>query len=101
MEWTRDHPLLIKLLGSEPEALLPLLVAGDAPVLAAARPAIVQVLDGRLPPDTDIDIAADVLARVMLSYAINPPDIEPRLAARRLTGLLLHGLVGLRGRGTG
>jgi AcrR family transcriptional regulator len=92
LEWTRDHPLLARLLASEPEALLPLLTVGDAPVIAAARPAIAAVLGPRVPPGTDIDTAADVLARVMLSYAIDPPAGSPDEVATRLAALFVGGL---------
>lgn len=90
--WTRDHPLLGTLLASESEALLPLLAAGDAPVITAARPAIVEVLIDRVAPGTDVEMAADLLARVMLSYAIDPPEGSPVEVAQRLSTLLTQGL---------
>ncbi|CAN5412226.1 TetR/AcrR family transcriptional regulator [soil metagenome] len=92
LQWTAEHPLLGKLLASEPESLLPLLAAGDAPVIAAARPAIVAVLAQRLPPQVDVSTASDLLARLMLSYAIDPPEGPPSRVAAALSSLLVHGL---------
>lgn len=92
LQWTRAHPLLATLLNREPQALLPLLAAGDAQVIAAARPAIAEVLRARVGPTTDIDMATDLLARVMLSYAIDPPAGPPTEVARRLAALLVDGL---------
>jgi AcrR family transcriptional regulator len=92
LTWTRDHPLLGKLLVAEPEGLLPLLASGDAPVLTAARAAIVEVLGDRLPSGADAAAAADLLARVMLSYAIDPPQAPPADVARTLARLFVHGL---------
>lgn len=93
-EWTAAHPLLGKLLVSEPEALLPLLASGDAPVISAARPAITAVLADRLAPGSDPELAADVLVRLMLSYAIDPPEADPTRLAERLAALLVRGLAG-------
>jgi AcrR family transcriptional regulator len=92
LRWTAEHELLGTLLATEPEALLPLLASGDAPVLAAARPAIAEVLAPRVPAGADTETAADMLARVMLSYAINPPAGDADDVARQLTRLLVEGL---------
>jgi AcrR family transcriptional regulator len=93
-EWTAAHPLLGKLLATEPEALLPLLASGDAPVISAARPAITAVLADRLPPGSDPGLAADVLIRLMLSYSIDPPEGDTDRLAQGLAALLVQGLSG-------
>lgn len=92
LTWTRDHPLLRRLLDTEPEGLLPLLASGDAMVLRAARSAIIEVLGDRLPAGADSLTAADLLARVMLSYAINPPAGAPAVVADALAELITSGL---------
>lgn len=92
LTWTRDHPLLDKLLASEPEGLLPLLASTEAPVLGSARAAVLEVLGDRLPDGADADAAADLLARVMLSYAINPPSAPPAEVAETLARLFVDGL---------
>ncbi|MGI9017874.1 MAG: TetR/AcrR family transcriptional regulator [Euzebya sp.] len=92
LTWTRDHALLGKLLASEPEGLLPFLVSGDAPVLGVARAAILDVLGNRLEASGDGATAADLLARVMLSFAMNPPENPPEIVARKLAALIVQGL---------
>ncbi len=92
--WTQGHPLLRRLLDTEPEGLLPLLTRGDAPVLTAARGAILEVLGDRMPEGADSATAADLLSRVMLSYAIDPPPGDPDRVATSLAALFVHGLAG-------
>lgn len=82
-----EHPLLQRLLTSEPEALLPFLTLGTGPVLSIVGPAIADVVARRapdLPPD-DLEFLGDALGRVVVSYAIAPrppaQDTARRLAA--------------------
>lgn len=92
LTWTAAHPLLHELLAREPAELLPLLTSGDAPVLTAARPAVVAVLADRLPPGQDVELAADLLVRLMLSYAIDPPEQPAEAVAAGLAAILARGL---------
>jgi AcrR family transcriptional regulator len=92
LRWTGGHPLLGPLLASEPEGLLPLLASGDAEVLPSARAAVRGVLGDRLPAGADAAAAADLLSRLMLSYAIDPPTADPAAVAADLAALLVRGL---------
>ncbi len=88
LRWRHDHPLLRTLLETEPEALVPMLTSGDGPVLSAARTAIGQVLGERLPAGADRETAGDLLARVMLSYVIDPPAGRPEDVAHSVARLI-------------
>jgi AcrR family transcriptional regulator len=90
----REHPLLDRLLATEPEALLPFLTTGAGPVLSAARPVIQSLLTERLPHvgDTTLRRAADATTRLFISYAVNPPDDDIEEVAAGLADLVLHGL---------
>ena len=90
----REHPLLDRLLATEPEALLPFLTTDQGPVLSAARPVLEEVLADRLPhvPGPAIRRAADATTRLLVSYAINPPDDDLDEVASGLADLILGGL---------
>lgn len=90
----RRHPLLDRLLATEPEALLPFLTTGGGPVLSAARPVIEQLLEDRLPHVSSPKLrrVADAATRLFISYAINPPDDGIDEVASGLVDLILDGL---------
>ncbi len=90
----REHPLLDRLLATEPEALLPLLTTGAGPVLNAARPAIEELLEQRVPhaAPTTLRRVADATTRLFISYAVNPPDDDVEEVASGLVDLILPGL---------
>ena len=90
----REHPLLDRLLATEPEALLPFLTTGAGPVLSAAHPFIEALLEERLPhvPRPTLGRVADATTRLFISYAINPPDDAIEDVAAGLVDLVLHGL---------
>jgi AcrR family transcriptional regulator len=97
---TREHPLLDRLVRTEPEALLPLLITDDGPVIAAVRRVVEAVIGERLPELSDVDRrrAADLLGRVLISYAITPPDDPPEVVAAFLARLTVEGVVAPAGR---
>lgn len=84
-----EHPLLQRLLTSEPEALLPFLTLGSGPVLSIVGPAIAEVVQrraSRLQPG-DLEFLGDAVGRVVVSYAISPrADIDD--TAARLAGMV-------------
>lgn len=90
----REHPLLDRLLATEPEALLPFLTTGGGPVLSAAHPVIEQLLSDRLPHVSApiLRRVADAATRLFISYAINPPVDAVEDVAAGLADLILHGL---------
>lgn len=94
LQAAREHPLLDRLLAAEPEALLPLLMTGDGPVLPAARTALEALFARRL-PHLSADTAwrvADATTRLFISYVINPPDETSEAVAAGLADLILNGL---------
>lgn len=86
-----DHPLLQRLLESEPEALLPFLTLGTGPVLSIIGPAVSSVVVERRPdlaPD-DLEFLGDAIGRVVVSFAVAPrPDVDD--TAARLAQLVVH-----------
>lgn len=80
----QDHPLLQRLLTSEPEALLPFLTLGSGPVLSIVGPAIAEVVERRAPTlaGPTLEFLGDAVGRVVVSYAISPRDDIDDTAAR-------------------
>lgn len=79
-----DHPLLQRLLTTEPEALLPFLLLGSGPVLSVVGPKIAEVVGeraGHLDP-VELEFMGDALGRAVVSYVIAPRDDLDDTAAR-------------------
>lgn len=96
LETTRAHPLLDRLLATEPEALLPFLTTGAGPVLTAARPALEDFFTERLPhlsPPT-VRHVVDMVTRLLISYTINPPEVSIEELSGSLADVVLDGLKG-------
>lgn len=90
----REHPLLDRLVRTEPESLLPLLTADDGPVLVTVRAIVTGVLDENL---AAIDATrrhrlADMVTRLLVSYAISPPEETAETLAAGLADLLVNGI---------
>jgi AcrR family transcriptional regulator len=90
---TREHALLDRLVRTEPELLLPLLTGRDSAVMAQVRDIAQMVIGLRLP---DLDPAelrrfADIIARLLISFAVNPPDEEPEAVAASVAAFLSLG----------
>jgi AcrR family transcriptional regulator len=92
----QDHVVLNRLLATEPTALVALVAGDSGPVLSAARQALEEILGGWLPkaPKARLSMAADAVARLLVSYVVNPPADPPAQVAGRLVQLLVHGLPG-------
>ena len=91
----RDHPLLDRLVRTEPEALLPLLTTDSSPVMVQVRSVVEAILAGGSPDLTDDAVAlrrfADVVTRLLISYAVSAPDDPPEVVAHYLSTFLVHG----------
>ena len=89
----RDHPLLDRLVRTEPEALLPLLTAESSPAMVQVRGIVELLVTERRPPGLDDDVAlrrfADVVARLLISYAISAPDDPPEVVAHYVSTFLI------------
>jgi AcrR family transcriptional regulator len=90
----REHPLLDRLLATEPEALLPFLTTGRGPVLSAARPAMESLLAERVPHLSGATRrrTADATTRLFVSYAVNPAEEPVEELAAGLAELIVEGL---------
>lgn len=91
---TRAHPLLDRLLRTEPEALLPLVTQQGGPVMNHVRRAVTTIFAERY-PGTDpvrLHLAADSATRLLISYAVSAPDESPEVIARFLASALTQAL---------
>ncbi|TCO65812.1 TetR/AcrR family transcriptional regulator [Actinocrispum wychmicini] len=77
----RRHPLLNRLLSSEPEAILPGLTLSGGPVIALARSYLVDKIradqDAGLLPFFDAEPLAEMLARLIHSMVLTPEGCIP------------------------
>lgn len=96
----REHPLLDRLLRTEPETLLPLLTTDGGPVLVQVRRVVESVLaeraivpnDGAAPDPVELRRFADIVTRLFVSYAISAPDDPPDVVAAALARFLVDGV---------
>jgi AcrR family transcriptional regulator len=90
----RAHPLLDRLLATEPDALLPFLTMGRGPVLSAAKPVVRDLLAARLDHLTDPELSriAEAATRLIVSYAISPADDDIDDVAAGLADLIANGV---------
>ncbi|SFQ10392.1 DNA-binding transcriptional regulator, AcrR family [Amycolatopsis arida] len=83
VDYLRGHRLLNRLLRTEPELILPHLTVKAGGLLAAARSWVAghiraEVKAGRITlPDEDIDGAAELIARNVLSLVLTPETVLP------------------------
>lgn len=94
---TRDHPLLDRLVRTEPESLIPLLVSESSAALLLVRQAVTAVLAERFPALGHVDLRrlADMVARLLVSYAVSAPDDPPEVVAAVAAGFLVDGVANL------
>lgn len=89
----RQHPLLDRLLTSEPQVLLPYLTTRGSGLIARARGVLEELASGRAEVDeTLIHRAADLAVRAMLSYTLTPSDDDPEDVARGIARILTSAL---------
>lgn len=93
----RDHPLLDRLLRTEPEALLPVLTTEGSPTMSQVRSVVEVIVAERTPSTIGQDPVAlrrfaDVLTRLLISYAISAPDDPPEVVAHHLSVFLIPDL---------
>lgn len=96
----RAHPLLDRVMATEPRELLPYLTVEANPLLQMGTHLTEQVLSDALPEASPILIhrAAETCSRVLLTYAIVPPAEDPEVVAADLAELICHGLSKTNGR---
>ena len=87
---TRQHPLLDRLVRTEPESLLPLLTSDGGPVMSLVRDVVEEILHHKLPGLSDLERRrfADVITRLLVSYAVSAPDDPPEVVAASVAVML-------------
>lgn len=90
-----EHSLLQRLLRTEPESIVPLVVLGEGPVISAARPVVENLLATRLTvPEQDIVAMADVCSRLLISYVLDPGTEDAQATGRRIAKFVAAALEG-------
>jgi AcrR family transcriptional regulator len=95
----RAHPLLDRVMATEPQELLPYLTVEANPVRDMGIRMMEQVFAERGHGISPIlaHRAAEISSRLVTSYAIMPPDDEPEVVAAQLAELVCNGLSKDRG----
>ncbi|MDP8956383.1 MAG: TetR/AcrR family transcriptional regulator [Actinomycetota bacterium] len=95
LRFAREHPLLDRLLRTDPETLLPYLTVRAAPAMRRAREVLKQLITKKAWVRANvIDSAVDSAVRVAVSYALTPPDQPPEVVAHGLARILTMALTG-------
>jgi AcrR family transcriptional regulator len=95
LRFAREHPLLDRLLRTDPETLLPYLTVRAAPAIRRARAVLKQLITEKAWIRANVvDAAVDAGVRVVLSYTLTPPDQPPEVVARGLARILTMALTG-------
>lgn len=91
----RSHPLLDRLLRTEPDALVPILATDNGPVMVHVRAVVESIVAERTPDVADDPVGrrrfADVVTRLLISYAVSAPDDPPEVVADYVSNFLVHG----------
>jgi AcrR family transcriptional regulator len=95
----RDHALLDRIVRVEPEVLVPLLTVDDSIVMPAIRRPVEQMVGRKLPQLDDVvrRRLADLLSRLVVSYALSAPDDPPEVVAELIATLVVGGTAPLVG----
>lgn len=93
----REHPLLDRVIRTEPELLVPLLTTDDALVMSVVRQPVEAIVTANFPhlgPVVSRRLA-DVLARLLISYALSAPDDPPEVVAGMVADLFTRGALAM------
>jgi AcrR family transcriptional regulator len=94
-----EHPLLFRLLETDPGGILPLVVLGKGPVISMARPVVEELLAGWLGrPRGDVAEIADVCSRLLVSYVLDPGSDRPEAIGDRIAQVAMGGIASLPAR---
>lgn len=94
---TRDHPLLDRIVRTEPEVLVPVLVAEGDPGVPAFTAVVRRTVEALLatrvvdPDPVRCRRRADVIARLLVSYAVSAPDDPPEVVAASIAEFVAVG----------
>jgi AcrR family transcriptional regulator len=85
----REHPLLDRLLESEPEVLLPYLTTRGGELIARGRAVIEELAAARTDVRTElVHRAADLATRAVISYTLTPSEDPPEVVAKETAQVL-------------
>ena len=92
---TREHPLLDRLVRTEPGSLLPLLTSAEGPVMSAVRAAVEGIVELKFPEISPYQRrrGADVIARLLVSYAVGPPEDQSEVVATTMADFFTVGML--------
>ena len=93
----RDHPLLDRIVRTEPEVLVPLLTTDASPVMGALRLPVEDMVVRKYPGLDQVARrrVADLLVRLLISYALSAPDDPPEVVASMVAAVLAGGVPSL------
>jgi AcrR family transcriptional regulator len=93
----RDHPLLDRVVRTEPEVLVPLLTTDASPVMGALRLPVEAMVVRKYPGLDQVARrrVADLLVRLLISYALSAPDDPPDVVAAMVATVLVGGVPSL------
>jgi AcrR family transcriptional regulator len=95
LRFAREHPLLDRLLATDPETLLPYLTTRSAPLLIRARETLRHLVVSKTWVRTTVlDESTDMMVRVMISYLVTPADRPTETVARDLARIMTIALTG-------
>lgn len=103
LDLTRAHPLLDRIVRTEPEVLVPILVAEGDPGVPGFPAVVRSIVDALLATRVDDPDPvrrrrrADVIARLVISYAVSAPDDPPEAVAASIADFLAAGAVPVAG----
>jgi AcrR family transcriptional regulator len=98
LRFAREHPLLDRLLATDPETFLPYLTTRSAPVVMRARGELKSLIARKAWVRTRLlDGAADAAVRILISYAVSPPDRDEDEVAADLAQILATALAAKEG----
>ena len=91
LRFAREHPLLDRLVTTDPHAFLPYLTTRGLAVVIRARESILEVLVQRVPhvPQGALRGALDVATRAIISYVLTPSERPDDVVAADLAAMLM------------
>lgn len=94
----REHPILDRLVRTEPESLVPFLTLEGSQTMLLVRQAAETMVSRYFPAMRAVDLrrGADIIARLLVSYAVTAPDDPPDVVADSIATFLVDGVANLQ-----
>jgi len=91
LQFAREHPLLDRLVTTDPQSFVPYLTTRGLPVVIRAREAMVDLLGPRAPhmPVDALRGALDAATRAIVSYVLTPSERPDEVVAADLAAMLM------------